>query len=446
MNSRLRAIWEYLHTSFWFVPTLMALAAVGLSIGTLRLDSGPIGSKVAQEISWIWSGQADGARSVLSTVAESMITVAGTVFSITIAALTLASTQFGPRLLRNFTRDIGNQVVLGTFVATFLYSLLILRTVQGKAEGDSSFVPNLSVTCAVFLAAASIGVLIYFINHLADAMQAESLIATVAAELKGDIARLRPPSPPGPGAAPPQTEAAAPSGEARIVRSTKAGYVQYVDRDKLVEAADAYDLVIRMVARPGDFVSKGEAVVEAWSDSDRLSEQVEKKLWAAFSVGRSRTPIQDVRYGVRQLTEIAERALSAGINDPMTAMGCTDWLVDALADLARAEPPTGVRRGKNGKPRLLEQPVGLDELVHLAFDPIRSYGANSVAVIEHLLRAIAGLARQTRRPEDRGLLLREAKLAADCGCAALSTEDQRRRVQAGLDEACEALKTRAQPS
>lgn len=238
-----------------------------------------------------------------------MITVAGTVFSITIAALTLASSQFGPRLLRNFSRDTGNQIVLGTFVATFLYSLLILRTVQGDAEG-TSFVPNLSVTVAVLLAAASTGVLIYFINHLTASIQAENLIAEVAAELKGDIARLRPPAPPGPGSAPPPPDAAAPPGEPRLVRAVKTGYAQYVNRDRLVELAEEHDLVIRLAVRPGDFVSNGEAIAETWSKSERLSDEIEKRLRSAFSLGASRTPVQDVRYGVRQLTEVAAGSFS----------------------------------------------------------------------------------------------------------------------------------------
>ena len=438
MKSRVLAVWDYLHTSFWFVPTLMALAAVGLSVGTLRLDSGPVGSNLARQVSWIWSGQAEGARSVLSTVAESMITVAGTVFSITIAALTLASSQFGPRLLRNFSRDIGNQIVLGTFVGTFLYSLLILRTVEGKTDSSSGFVPNLSITVAVLLAAASVGVLIYFIDHLTTTIQAEHLIATVAAELRVDIARLRPPAPPGPGSAKLPTGAVTPEGEPLVVRSIKAGYVQYVNRDGLVATAEERDLVIRMIARPGDFVSKGEAILETWCASDRLPNAVQKDLRGAFSLGARRTPVQDVRYGVLQLAEIAMRALSPAINSPTIAMGCTDWLADALAELARADRPTGTRLGASGRPRLLEQPVGLDELIRLAFDPILSYGANSAMVIERLLGAIARLAHQSR-PEDRPVLLREAELAAEAARAALSTHEDRRRVEAGVHEARQAL-------
>jgi uncharacterized membrane protein len=333
MKSRLLSLWESLRTSFWFVPTLMAVASVGLAFSTVRLDSSVIGKTVASSIGFLWSGGADGARSLLSTVASSMITVAGTVFSITITALVLASGQFGPRLLRNFTRDLGNQLVLGTFVATFLYCLLVLRTVRGAQEGD--VVPYLSVTLGVLLAAASIGVLIYFIDHIAASIQAENLIAVVGDELKQNIARLYPAHP---GERADDWVAETPSTPASTVRSEKSGYVQAIDRDGLVAAAEEAGLLVQALRRPGDFVSCGDALLLAWASGKELGEDQSARLREAFSLGTRRTPTQDVRYGVHQLTEIASRALSPGINDPFTAMGCTDWLVDALADAARHTP------------------------------------------------------------------------------------------------------------
>lgn len=431
MKARLLAFWEDLRTSFWFVPTLMALGAVALSIGTVAIDSGPVGKKLANSVGWLWSGGADGARSLLSTVASSMITVAGTVFSITIAALTLASSQFGPRLLRNFTRDTGNQVVLGTFIATYLYCLLVLRTVRGTQEGD--FVPYLSVTCGTLLAAAGIGVLIYFIHHVAGSIQAESLVASIGNELKQDIARLRPPAPSGPGDADPELPFIPPQHEALPVHATESGYVQAMDRDGLVAAAEKADLLVHVLRRPGDFVSRGGVLLRVWAQQDTLSEEDAAQLRRVFSLGARRTPVQDVRYGVRQLTEIAARALSPGINDPFTAMGCTDWLADALAEMARHDAPSGVRRGADGAPRLLEEPVGFAELAHLGFEPIRTYGANTAMVAVHLLGALARLAEQVDRPEDRAALLHEAELTAAAASHALGTEADLQRVRHEFD-------------
>lgn len=163
MKERLKDLWLLVHASFWFVPTLMCLAALLVSVVTLRIDQA-ISASYATSVGLIWSGGAEGARSILSTIAGSMITVAGVVFSIVIVALTLASSQFGPRLLRNFVRDTGNQITLGTFLSTFLYCMLVLRTVRVKREGN--FIPYISITAGMALSIASIGVLIYFIHHV----------------------------------------------------------------------------------------------------------------------------------------------------------------------------------------------------------------------------------------------------------------------------------------
>ena len=187
MKSKMLNWFEALRSSFWIVPTAMALSAIGLSYGMVALDSGPVDKSMANSMGWLWSG---GSRSLMSTVASTVITVAGTVFSITIAALTLASPQFGPKLLRNFTGDRGNQVVLGTFIATYVYCLLVLRTVRGQSAGN--FIPYLSITGGLLLALASLAVLIYFIHHVATAIQADKLIASVGTALKADIIRLYP--------------------------------------------------------------------------------------------------------------------------------------------------------------------------------------------------------------------------------------------------------------
>ena len=174
MRTRLRHLWDVLTTGYWFVPTVMTLAAAGGAFLLLYIDRTMIGGRVG----WLYAGGADGAKTMLSTVAGSVITVAGVVFSITIAALTQASSQFGPRLLRNFMRDTANQAVLGTFVGTFMYCLLVLRTIHGKLQDGVGFVPQASVTFAVLLAAASIAVLIYFIHHIATAIRIGSLLCS----------------------------------------------------------------------------------------------------------------------------------------------------------------------------------------------------------------------------------------------------------------------------
>jgi uncharacterized membrane protein len=432
MRSRLLQLWENLRSSFWFVPSLMAFAAIALSFATVGIDAGPLGQSLANSAGWLWSGGAEGARSLLSTVASSMITVTGTVFSITIAALTLASSQFGPRLLRNFTRDTGNRVVLGTFVGTFLYCLLVLRTIRGESEGG--FVPYLSVTCGVLLATASVGVLIYFIHHIASSIQAETVTAVVGAELKSDIARLSPPAPPGPGDSEVRCPVLLPNEPACRVQALGSGYVQHLDRDGLFDTAEERNLVIQLLCRPGDFVSHGEALLQAWTQGGNLSENDAHRLRRCFSLGPQRTSTQDMRYGVRQLTEIAARALSPGINDPFTAMNCADWLADALAELARRGVPSGVRHGADDALRLVEQPIGFAEIARLSFEPFRIYGAGSAVVVSHMLHLFAGLARQLESREFRLDLMREAEEISATARLTSRSEADARTLQSALDQ------------
>jgi uncharacterized membrane protein len=189
MKAKLDHFLFQLRSSYWFVPSVMALLSIGVALGMIVVDQS-VGEDGIQGYWWIYAGGPDGARAVLATVAGSIISVAGVTFSIKIAALTLASQQFGPRLLRNFMADRGNQFVLGTFIATFLYCLLVLRTV--RSWEDAEFVPHLSVTLGVLLAVASLGVLIYFIHHIAASIQASNVIARVSGELQAAIDRLFP--------------------------------------------------------------------------------------------------------------------------------------------------------------------------------------------------------------------------------------------------------------
>ena len=186
MKIKIRNFWHRLQASFWFLPALLAAAAILLSFVTTAIDKSFLYRESARQ--WlIYSGGPDGARTVLSVIAGSMITVAGVVFSITIVVLSLASSQFGPRLIRNFMNVRANKMVLGTYVATFIYGVLVLRTVNATVE--EIFVPNLSVTIAIVMSLLSLGVLIYFnmIRQNSQSVAAVSIhlletIATVAAQ------------------------------------------------------------------------------------------------------------------------------------------------------------------------------------------------------------------------------------------------------------------------
>lgn len=254
MITRLLTLWDYLRGTFWLVPSIMAVAAVALAFGMVWFDERTTDGMV-DRLSWVYTGGADGARQLMATIAGSMITVAGVSFSITIVALTLASQQFGPRLLRNFLRDRGNQVVLGTFVSTFLYCLLVLRTVRG--HDDSEFVPHLAVTTGVVLATVSIGVLIFFIHHVSTSIQATRVIANVARDLDLSIDDLLPDRLDAEPTASMPAEAASlepgplVAGGGPIVCATTAGYVQALDYERIIRAAQEHNLTVRLEATPG---------------------------------------------------------------------------------------------------------------------------------------------------------------------------------------------------
>jgi uncharacterized membrane protein len=253
MKTRLLNLWEVVRTSFWLIPGLMVFSAIGLSFAIVAMDR-MVELDHHRVFGFLYAGGPEGARSILSTIAGSMITVAGVAFSITIVALTLASSQFGPRLLRNFMRDTGNQIVLGTFIATFIYCLLILRSVY--SVGGHDFVPGISVTFAIALAVANVGVLIYFIHHVSTSIHADRVIAAVYNELSEHIQRLFPeelgyeleqskndrnkPQP---------TEGS--YNYAWDIAALKSGYLQALDSDSLLKIAEEHDMLIDLQFRPG---------------------------------------------------------------------------------------------------------------------------------------------------------------------------------------------------
>lgn len=430
MKARLVSWWNSLNTSFWFVPALMVVAAISLSFVMIALDR-LAEDRVIQPLGWIWSGGPEGARGLLSTIAGSMITVASVVFSITIVSLTLASTQFGPRLVRNFIVDKGNQLVLGTFVATFTYCLLVLRTVRGGT--DFEFVPHFAITLALVLALVNIGVLIYFIHHEARMIQAPHVIALVARDLDESIDNLFPEqlghSEPGPHGHDLEQEAPKEfARQARPVTANHEGYLQAIDAEGLMHLARQNDLRIVLRYRPGGFIVQGSTIMEVWPQK-RVSEDLLLQLSATFLLGPARTPAQDLEFAVRQLVEIAMRALSPGINDPFTAMACVDRLGAALCRLAGREIPSPYRYDAENKLRVVADAVTFASVTDAAFNQIRQYGRSSAAVTIHLLDMLAVIAERIQRKEDRAALRRQALMIKRGSETALPEEQDRKDVE-----------------
>lgn len=363
------------------------------------------------ELGWAYSLGPSGSRAILSAIAGSMVSVATTAFSIMIVALQLASSQFGPRLLRNFMQDTGNQVVLGTFISTFVYSLMVLRTINGVEENE--FVPHIAVTCGIGLAISSIGVLIYFIHHSASSIQVDQVIKKVGSDLDDAIDRLFPEKI---GRSAPQQQEQRMADIARefdrvscSIEAGNSGYIQTIDDKKLMQIATDKKLLLRVQQRPGRFVVKGSELVRVFPE-EKVNKQLIAQINNVFVFGSQRTEQQDIEFSIDQLVEIAVRALSPGINDPFTAIRCIDQLNAALCHFAQQEIPSPYRYAHNNQLRVIAEPITFAEVTDTAFNQIRQYGQSSVAVTMRLLEAIAVIASFTHRTSDQIALRRHADM------------------------------------
>jgi uncharacterized membrane protein len=404
MRARLSHAWEVVRTSFWFVPLIMAILATVLAIVMLEVDD-RIDKDFHGEFGWLYSRGKEGSRELLGVVAGSMITVAGLAFSIIVVALQLASSQFGPRLLRTFMRDLGNQVVLGTFTGTFIYCLLVMRTI-GDTDGEEA--PHLAVTVAVVLAVAGIGVLIYFIHHAARMMQAPNVIASVSHELREALDRAFPAQVESPHSLQPVDGAPA---DAVIIGAPGTGYIQAFDYRTLADHAEKDDIQIQLMRRPGQFVTERSALALAWP-RERVRDAIDGALQRAALLGHQRSPEQDPEFAIDQLVEVALRALSPSLNDPFTAVAAIDHLTGAITPvLANGGAPI-TSQLVEGRPRVVLATLSIDGLLDAAFHKIRQAAGGSAMVTIRLIEALGTLAVQARTVEAKASVRRHLEYLA----------------------------------
>jgi uncharacterized membrane protein len=368
-----------------------------------------------------------------------MMTVTGVTFSITIVTLTLASQQYTPRLLRHFTSDRGNQVVLGVFLATFIYSLLVLRTIGDTSNGE--FVPHIAVTTGVVMGVGSLAVLIYFIHHVAASIQASTILARVGDATHALIDHLFP-EPLGSGADPGAVrEQRVPEkiAEGAVVPTRARGYVQAVDQDGLMRVAEEENLRVRLEHLIGDFVYENDALATVWP-AERVGPALIDRLNRRFALGRDRTLQQDPEYGVIQLSDIAVKALSPGINDPTTAVTCLDTLGSILRHLAGREIPSPYRRDSAGTIRVIAPGTDFERMTGLALRPIRHYGENDASVTLRLVQVLTDIATAVPPGSDRRAVLRELLTEIDAGAErGLSSGAELARARRHIERAREIL-------
>jgi uncharacterized membrane protein len=379
---------ETLRTNLWLIPAVESVAAVLLFVVTLSVDRSGV-----RMPGWVISGSPDAAREILSSLAGALITVVGVVFSVMMVALTLASSQFGPRMLRTFIRDRGTQLTLGTFVATFFYAMLALISIGG------TFVPHLTVTTALGLTAIDLGVLIYFIHHTATSIQLPEVIASIARELSAavDAEADRPSARVDPNGPSPEVLRARLDRAGWVVTAADSGYLRFVRHATLVRIAAEYDAVIRLHYRPGHFLTQGHPMATVYPPE--VADKIARRLERVHITGPLRTLSQDIAFGIDQLVEIGIRALSPAVNDTFTALTCIDWLGDALSNIAVGWDPNVYHRDANGVIRLITVPVSYERLVQRSFEKIRQAAEGMPAILIRQLDALTTIMAVT--PKDR---------------------------------------------
>ncbi|HZD02747.1 MAG TPA: DUF2254 domain-containing protein [Actinomycetes bacterium] len=406
---RHQVLWDYLRGSLWVLPSLSIV---------VFLAAGAVLSRVAiSEDSPLWGlvfqGTAGDARQLLIVVSATMITVTGLVFGLTVVALQIASAQYSPRLLRNFMRDRGTQLVLSIFVGAFAYSTAGLHTVGVQRSGQQAFVPRLAVSGSLALGVASIGVLVYFIHHLAHSIQIDTIISDIERETHHVIDDLYPDQVQARGV---EERCPDPPSGAIVVRSDRSGYIQTVEPAALVEVATRHDLVVRLARRAGDHVVAGTPIAWAWQPSgDRPSAPPELRaaLHDAVHIGFERTMLQDVLFGLRRLVDIANKALSPAINDPYTAIQAMQQLSVLLCTLAGRRLGDRLCHDEQETLRVAVPLPDFAEYLLRGTAQIRRAGAREPAVARSLIQLLRDVGDSTFRQDRRATCARHIWLVLD---------------------------------
>lgn len=448
MRARLRSIWTGAWSSFWFIPLVMTTVAAAAAIGLVELDRRPFAGGGPfwwiYDSGWVYGGGVDGARALLQVVAGSMITVAGVVFSITTVALSLTSQQYGPRLLGKFMHDTGNQLVLGTFVSTFVYCLLVLRTVRADGKGEE-FVPQIAVALAVLLALAGVAVLIYFIHHAADSIRVENLVSRVGRELVEEADRIFPagsPHSPLEGERQPREDSELPGNfeeSGFVVPAGGSGYVQEIDLEGLVKIAQERQAVLWLRQRRGSFVAMHAELARVYPEGKGGGDLAER-VNECVILAPQRSGREDVDFLVVQLVEMASRALSPGINDPFTAVACLDQLGNGLAHLA-GRGSASVYHYEDGALRLVTDEATFEGLVDLSFNQIRRYARAHPAVMVHMLEVIALVGANADPAARRNHLLEHARMIRVQAEEAVTHGHDRSEIEKRFESVARALES-----
>jgi uncharacterized membrane protein len=400
--NRLELIWSHLRSSFWFLPSLIFAASIVIAVVLIDADAGR-GRELIENWPRLFGSRAAGARGMLSTIAGSMMTVVGVTFSMTLVTLALASSQYTSRILRNFMADRITQIVLGVFGGIFIYCLIVLRTIRG---GEEDYVPSIAVLFGVVFAIGGIIMLIFFIHHIASSIQASSIIEAVTKETLSSIDRLLPRTDGGEtSASRRRTYPASPrtGDRPQEVPATRIGYIQSIDIEAVLSTAEKHDVIVRLQNGVGEFVVRG-ATIATIEGREPLPKAVLEELAGAFNIYRFRTVEQDPSFGIRQIVDIALRALSPSVNDTTTAAMCVDYLSAILVQVVNRDFPP-CEHHCEGITRVISVEQTFDGLLAHAFDQVRSNARGNLSILLHILEALGRVGARARDQRRRLPLL-----------------------------------------
>ena len=441
-SSHLAAARENLRESLWLLPSIAVTGALigGAALTRVRVDADTLIAAL------VFGGGADGARAVLQVVAGSVITVTSVTFSLTVVALTTAASLYSPRVLRTFLRDRGNQIVLSTFLATFAYCLVVLRTIRTGAGGGDVFVPRVALTGALVLALSSVAALVYFIHHITRSLRVETILEEIEQETLAVIARMERRSPDTAGSAGTTgrevtSDQPLPT-HARPLHAHGSGYVHTISHQETLGFARERDLVIWYRRTVGEQVTAGTAIAWTWRPDGQPiddTDEVERTANAGVHLVIDRTVEEDVAFGIRQLVDIAIRALSPSLNDPTTAVDALGHLSVLLCALARHDLGTQVHTDTDGVVRVCIPHPTYAQYLDLACTQIANYGAGDIAAVLGLFKMLGEVAETVTDPARVEAVSKQIDTALQRAEAKLPIDSDRRAAQHAAHNARSAL-------
>lgn len=419
----IRKIWDDVKSTLWFIPGLWVIGMGALAIVSLTVDRRLAQLETAVDWPWYLVGSPEGVRTMLGSVSTAMLTVASLTFSIMMLVVVQTARAYSPRILREYLGDKANQHMLGIFIGTFLFSLLVLRGVRSTDEGQ--FVPIAAVNMTLLMTLLATIALVYFIGHVAQSIKISSIINLIMSHTNALIDDLFPSGFGQPWSQ--STDPPLPTEPSAIILAHKNGYLQLVQEQKLMKAVMEADVVARLEYSVGDFVLHGSPLVTVWP-AHALGVELSHAVQSSFVLGAERTLVDDPLFGVRQLSDIAVRALSSSDNDPSTAENCINALAVLMVKFLKHEPVSPYRCDDKGALRLIAPGPDFEKALDYGFARIIHYGADDVDTLRHLLRTIGELAYAAEQPHHLTALWQMMQLAMERAEQQLGTASERRKL------------------